>query len=89
MFMEKHLDYPTFKGGVVNGDELRSALTPEIGIYTHFLFALRTLVTSCDQLQSACNRLQSRAIDVQLTCDDICQPKCCFYMGRTDYLGCP
>jgi len=87
--MEECLDHPIFKDGVVNGDELRWALPLEIEIFAHLRFRLRTLVISCDQLRSAWDYLGSRAIDVQLNCNDIRQARYHVSMCHTDYLGYP
>jgi len=40
VFMQKCLDYPTFKGGVVNGDELRSNLPSENAIFAALVSCL-------------------------------------------------
>jgi len=86
--MEEHLDYPIFKGGVVNSDEFRSALPQENAICAHLCFRLHTFVIGLDQLQSAWGCLRLRAIDMQLNCNDISQPRYHVSIRHTAYLGC-
>jgi len=86
MFMQKRLDYPTFGGWAVNGDKLLSRLYPwNLQLCTLLLWVAYIR----DQTWSVIICIQSHAIDIQLTWDDIRQLKCCFYMGHVDYLEVP
>jgi len=57
MLMEKHPDHPDFKGGVSNGDELRSTLPPQNAICAHLHFGASVAINydpftiSWDQLR--------------------------------------
>ena len=65
MFMQSVWAILLFKGGVINGDELSSALPPENGIYSHSHFGLHTLMISCDQCNPHAIACDWRSIDLR------------------------
>jgi len=73
MFVPKHLDHPTFEGGVVSRVELSTVMSfarlyPRKCDWAHLRFGSRTLLISCDQLQSASNGVRLTCKWLAMTC---------------------